>query len=88
MNFKPTKEQQNEALAGVFELYYNPLNTNRLDHYIYSFCNSLMLYPKDVSRAMALTKKLNDRLIYPLNKEEQAQAYWRLEKEWFDDLLD
>lgn len=86
MNFKPTKEQQNQALAGVFELYYTPLNHNHYDHYIYAFLNSLILHPDDISQAMALTKALNDRLIDPLNKKEQAEAYWKLEMGWFDDL--
>ena len=85
MNFQPTKQQQNEALAGLFELYYNPLD-NRYDHYIYAFLNSLMMYPDDIKQALTLTDKLNKRLAQPLNEAEKERAYQKLETRWFDDL--
>lgn len=81
MSFKPTKEQQNEALAGLFELYYNPLD-NRYDHYLYAFLNSLMLYPDDTRQALALAEKLNNQLTKPLNVLEKELAYHKLEEAW------
>ncbi|MFH7307289.1 hypothetical protein [Weissella paramesenteroides] len=85
MSFQPTKEQQNEALAGLFELYYNPLE-DRYDHYLYAFLNSLMLYPDDTKQALALAEKLNNQLAKPLNALEKELAYQKLETGWFDDL--
>ena len=81
MSFKPTKQQQNEALAGLFELYYNPLE-NRYDHYIFAFLNSLMLYPDDIKQALALAEKLNNQLAKPLNALEKELAYQKLEEAW------
>ena len=81
MSFQPTKEQQNEALAGLFELYYNPLD-NRYDHYIYAFLNSLMMYPDDLKQALELANKLNNQLVQPLNGAEKELAYQQLEKRW------
>ena len=81
MSFQPTKEQQNEALAGLFELYYNPLD-NRYDHYIYAFLNSLMMYPDDIKQALSLSEKLNSQLVHPLNDAEKELAYQQLEKRW------
>lgn len=81
MSFKPTKQQQNEALAGLFELYYNPLE-NRYDHYIFAFFNSLMLYPDDIKQALALAEKLNNQLAKPLNALEKELAYQKLEEAW------
>lgn len=81
MSFKPTKEQQNEALAGLFELYYNPLD-NRYDHYIYAFLNSLMMYPDDIKQALSLAEKINSQLVHPLNDAEKELAYQQLEKRW------
>ena len=82
MSFKPTKQQQNEAMAGVFELYHNPINENRYDHYIYSFLNALMLYPDDLKQALELANKLNNQLVQPLNGAEKELAYQQLEKRW------
>ncbi|KAA8439191.1 hypothetical protein FKV75_02650 [Weissella paramesenteroides] len=81
MSFEPTKEQQNEALAGLFELYYNPLE-NRFDHYIFAFLNSLMLYPDDIKQVLVLAEKLNNQLAKPLNAFEKELAYQRLEEVW------
>ena len=81
MSFQPTKEQQNEAMAGLFELYYNPL-ANRYDHYIYAFLNSLMMYPDDIKQALSLSEKLNSQLVHPLNDAEKELAYQQLEKRW------
>lgn len=81
MSFKPTKQQQNEALAGVYDLYYNPLE-NRYDHYLYAFLNSLMLYPDDTRQALTLAEKLNNQLAKPLNAFEKELAYQKLEKAW------
>lgn len=81
MSFQPTKEQQNEALAGLFELYYNPLD-NRYDHYIYAFLNSLMMYPDDIKQALSLAEKINSQLVHPLNGAEKELAYQQLEKRW------
>ncbi|MDF8375116.1 hypothetical protein G9401_05920 [Weissella paramesenteroides] len=81
MSFKLTKQQQNEALAGLFELYYNPLE-NRYDHYIFAFLNSLMLYPDDIKQALALAEKLNNQLAKPLNALEKELAYQKLEEAW------
>lgn len=86
MSFKPTKEQQNEALAGVVELYYNPLY-DRYDHYICALMNAVMLYPTDVSMVEAITEKLNSRLITPLSLKEEEQARMRLEGWLQDDLF-
>lgn len=83
MSFKPTKQQQNEALAGLFELYYNPLD-NRYDHYLYAFLNSLMLYPNDTRQALLLAEKLNRQLVKPLNALEKELAYQQLETRWAD----
>lgn len=82
MSFKPTKQQQNEAMAGVFELYHNPINDNRYDHYIYSFLNALMLYPDDIKQALSLAEKINSQLVHPLNDAEKELAYQQLEKRW------
>ena len=81
MSFQTTKEQQNEALAGLFELYYNPLD-NRYDHYIYAFLNSLMMYPDDIKQALSLAEKINSQLVHPLNDAEKELAYQQLEKRW------
>ena len=81
MSFQPTKEQQNEALAGLFELYYNPLD-NRYDHYIYAFLNSLMMYQDDIKQALSLAEKINSQLVHPLNDAEKELAYQQLEKRW------
>ena len=81
MSFQPTKEQQNEAMAGLFELYYNPLD-NRYDHYIYAFLNSLMMYPDDIKQALSLAEKINSQLVHPLNDAEKELAYQQLEKRW------
>lgn len=88
MSFKPTKQQKNEAMAGVFELYHNPINENRYDHYIYSFLNALMLYPNDLKLALELTSKLNNQLIQPLTEIEKEFAYQQLSERWIDDLFD
>lgn len=88
MSFKPTKQQQNEAMAGVFELYQNPINEKRYDHYIYSFLNALMLYPDDFKQALELTSKLNKQLIQPLTEPEKELAYQQLETRWANDLFD
>ncbi|WP_288573412.1 hypothetical protein [uncultured Weissella sp.] len=88
MSFKPTKQQQNEAMAGVFELYHNPINEKRYDHYIYSFLNALMLYPDDFKQALELTSKLNKQLIQPLTEPEKELAYQQLSERWTDDLFD
>ncbi|WP_404975529.1 hypothetical protein NBT14_01995 [Weissella paramesenteroides] len=88
MSFKPTKQQQNEAMAGVFELYHNPINDNRYDHYIYSFLNALMLYPDDLKLALELTSKLNNQLMQPLTETEKEFAYQQLSERWIDDLFD
>ncbi|TPF00964.1 hypothetical protein DIS13_08365 [Weissella paramesenteroides] len=84
MSFKPTKKQQNEAMAGVFELYHNPINENRYDHYIYSFLNALMLYPDDLKQALELANKLNNQLVQPLTETEKEFAYQQLEARWAD----
>jgi hypothetical protein len=88
MSFKPTKKQQNEAMAGVFELYHNPINDNRYDHYIYSFLNALMLYPDDIKQALELANKLNNQLIQPLTEPEKELAYQLIEERFNDDLFD
>ena len=88
MSFKPTKKQQNEAMAGVFELYHNPINENRYDHYIYSFLNALMLYPDDLKQALELANKLNNQLVQPLTKPEKELAYQLIEARFNDDLFD
>lgn len=88
MSFKPTKQQQNEAMAGVFELYHNPINENRYDHYIYSFLNALMLYPDDLKQALELANKLNNQLVQPLTETEKKLAYQKLEARLTDDLFD
>ena len=88
MSFKPTKQQQNEAMAGVFELYHNPINENRYDHYIYSFLNALMLYPDNLKQALELTNKLNNQLMQPLAEPEKEFAYQQLKTRWTDDLFD
>lgn len=84
MSFKPTKQQQNEAMAGVFELYQNPINEKRYDHYIYSFLNALMLYPDDLKQALELANKLNNQLVQPLTETEKEFAYQQLETRWAD----
>ena len=84
MSFKPTKQQQNEALAGVFELYHNPINENCYDHYIYSFLNDLMLYPDSIKQALELTNKLNNQLLQPLTEPEKELAYQLIEARWAD----
>ena len=81
MRFQPTKQQQNEALAALFEIYYSPLN-NRYEHYIYAFLNSLMMYPDDIKQALTLTDKLNKQLVKPLNEAEKELAYQQLEERW------
>lgn len=87
MRFKPTKQRQNEALAGVFELYHNPINDNRYDHYIYSFLNALMLYPDDLKQALELANKLNNQLVLPLTEHEKKLACQKLEARLTDDLF-
>lgn len=87
MRFKPTKQRQNEALAGVFELYHNPINDNRYDHYIYSFLNALMLYPDSVENVTKLVNEINNCLDEPLSKEEQNQAFDILMQELRNDLF-
>lgn len=88
MRFKPTKQQQNEAMAGVFELYHNPINENRYDHYIRALMYAVMLYPNNVSMVEAIAERLNSRLIRPLSLKEEEQARMHLRGWLQDDLFD